>query len=530
MSKFDNLCKSCLYEIGDLEICPHCGYNQFEKQLPPFLPIGTVLEERYYIGKKVYQNAEGIGYIAFDSISDSSVYIREFFPLRRSERSNLSVEVIKGYEGLYNKQKEEFLKYFRSIAKFREFSATVPIYDIFTANNTAYVVYEWLNGITLNKFVLEHGGYINWETAKPLFMPLISLLEAMHKSGIKHLGISPENLIITDDGKMKLVGFSIPEIRRVNSNMLFQPYDGCTPIEQYESENEIAECSDIYSLAACIFFALTGKYPQIATKRKLDNRLLIPSVILKDIPPYVVSALAHALQVFPRDRTNSFEKFRTEISAASTRLPSPKNTDTKKKKELSGMTIGAISFAVAMVILIILGSIYFFKNEFTPNANTSESSESSLSIYDTSSLVSSKPDNSIEVADLIGENFENLQKELSNSGDYTILKSSDDFSDTIKNGCIMEQTPKSGEFIEKGTAIIVTVSKGPKMRTLPSISGLTLSEASLKLSSEGFSPEQINEYSDTIPAGYVIGYKSQNAGDQLEYGSTVTIAVSQGNQ
>ena len=531
MSDFDKLCKSCMSSIGDLEICPKCGYNQSEPQTEPFLKKGTILEERYFIGKQLDQNCEGIGYIAYDDISKSAVYIREFFPLHKATRNGKKVEVIYDFEDSYNIYKQQFLRYFRTIAKFRNFSALVPIYDIFTANNTAYVVYEWVDGITLNKFILRSGGLVSWDIAKPLFMPVISALSEMHRIGVGHYAISPENFIVTHFGKMKIVGFTIPEFSRANPNIPFHAHDGITSLEQYEPSLKVTEKSDVYAIAACIFFALTGKYPQSAIKRKENDRLLIPTSLLKEIPSNVISSLANALQVYPKDRTPSFEAFRTELSSVPSvkDIDEPQNDSNYKSKEMSKLALSTISFGITILVLVIIVMGFVFWKDFNTNVSVSSSSEQSSASETVSSASSAPAKSGITAPDLVGKNFDEAQKEASDSADYTVLKSSDEFSDTVEAGNIISQVPEPGQDIEKDTAIIVTVSKGPKIIALPSIVGLTLSEASLKLSSMGFSPEEVKEYSDTIPNGYVIGYKNQHAGDKLEYGSKVSIAVSQGN-
>lgn len=538
MNDFNNLCKSCMSEIEDLEVCPKCGYNQSEKQGSPYLQKGTILEDRYYIGKKIDQNGEGIGYVAFDSTSKCSVYIREFFLLNHVTRPKNKIIIARGSKDTYNKYKEEFLRYFRSMAKFRGFSAFVPIYDIFTANNTAYVVHEWIEGVTLDKFILRNGGLISWDMARPLFMPIISALGKMYKSGLSHLGICPENLIITNSGKMKLVGFSIPQLRMSNPDITFQPYDGCTAIEQYEVGGKTDENSDVYAVAACIFFALTGKYPQSAPKRKEDDKLLIATSVLRSIPPYVIAAIANALQIPPTSRTASFERFREEISDAPTVANYiedenvPEEEGAIAKKRLSDAALAMISFGIALFILVLSGAIFVLGDNFNRTVPSSNiASNPGLNGYEsTSALDNFNRQNLVIVPDFIGEKYETIQKELINSNDYKILRASEEFDDIIEIGTIISQTPKAGQEIEKGSDIIVILSKGPMLKELPIIAGLNLSEASMKLSAQGFTPEELKEYNNTVSAGYIIGYKSNNPGDKIKHGSKVAIIVSQGKK
>ena len=200
----------------------------------------------------------------------------------------------------------------------RDYPAITQLYDIFEENNTAYTVAEWAESITLKYFVERSGGTIGWNAARQLFMPVLSALSTIHSRGMNHLGISPESLRIMQDGRMKLTEFCIPAVRMTGRELPPDLYGGCAALEQYEPGAPVGEYTDVYGFAASLFFALTGVMPQAALKRKEDPRLLIPSSLLKSIPPHVVSALANALQVSPQKRTPTFERLRAELSASPT--------------------------------------------------------------------------------------------------------------------------------------------------------------------------------------------------------------------
>ena len=192
----------------------------------------------------------------------------------------------------------------------------VPIYDIFQQNHTAYVISEWTEHITLAEYVERSGGRLEWNAARALFMPVLSGLSDLYQAGVRHLGLSPDNLIITQSGKMKLWGFCVRSVRQTGTQLEPELFRGCAAVEQYSEPNKISQATDVYGFTAVLFYALTGELPQEAVKRRNDGRLLIPTNILKQIPPHIVTALANGLQVEPDRRTQTFERLRAELSAA----------------------------------------------------------------------------------------------------------------------------------------------------------------------------------------------------------------------
>lgn len=538
MADFDSLCKGCMAEIGEQQVCPKCGYVQGEKQPKPYLPKGTVLQGRYVIGKKVDQNAEGVGYIAYDKTSEHAIYIREFLPLSICKRDSagLKVEPFASKNNDYCFYQDNFLKYFRALARLRALSSLVPIYDIFSQNNTSYTVSEWVESISLEQFVARNGGSIDWNIARPLFMPIISHLGNMHASGVRHLGICPENLVITRSGKMKLAGFAIQAIRTANTALPTELYDGCSAVEQYIDGCTMSEATDVYGLAASLFFALTGNYPTDAQKRQENDRLLIPSSLLERIPHHVVSSLANALQVLPERRTASFENFRAELSAVPAiareeerpkSTPKPEYVTRKKKKGMPNWLLSLISCVVALLVFGVLGALWYWGE----NANKQPSDAVSSVVSTVEGIASQvQTDDSADaliVPDLKGLTLEEA-KNAAEANEYQILVSSEEFNDNAPQGSIISQVPEPGTKIEKGSSVVVTLSKGLKIRTLPDIAGLSLSEASLKVTQAGLRPTQVQAYSNTVAEGLVIGYEGYEPGSTLEYGSSVKVIVSKG--
>jgi eukaryotic-like serine/threonine-protein kinase len=558
-----NLCMNCMSDKAGAVICPHCGFRGDEAQMQHALPPKTVLQKRYLVGMAKESNGEGITYIGYDTVLNIPIKLREFFPQTLSERASnkTDVRVISGSEIFFDEILAQFLNYARDLAHMRELTAIMHIYDIFEENHTAYTVSEWKDSITLRYFVERSGGKLSWNTARQLFMPVLSALSTLHAHSIRHLGISPDTLEIMEDGRMKLDGFSIMAVRQMDTDLPPDMTAGCAAIEQYIMDYQPNEATDVYGFAASLFFALTGKLPPDALKRKNDPRLYIPTAVLHTLPPYVVTALANALQVSPDRRTPTFERLRTELSAApvtavleqTRRMKavqthsdvhsdnSHKKDKKRKKRELPGFVWVLASCAVMLVVFTAIGVFWISQMSRdswglaadtapeTPNKSSESLAEkSSVNLLEANSSDADK----IIVPNLVGQNYEQLVSASSNendqNADYQVLRSSSKFSDTVPEGCIISQQPEAGEKMTKGTAIVVVVSEGPSVRTLPEISGKTLPDASEDVTAAGFVPTKTEDYSDTVPAGRVIGYQDAKAGSQMAYGSKVVIVVSKG--
>ena len=135
-----SLCMGCMKEIGDNKICPSCGFDTTEKQQAPFLPYGTILQNRYIVGAGIDTNGESTRYISHDKQTGDIVIICEFLPIGLFSREEGTTEVRINYENrlVYNKLKDDFLNYYRILSELRELSALMNVHNIFEENNTVY--------------------------------------------------------------------------------------------------------------------------------------------------------------------------------------------------------------------------------------------------------------------------------------------------------------------------------------------------------------------------------------------------------
>ncbi len=541
----ERLCMNCMKDIGkSKDICPYCGQETSENQEKPFLPFGTLLQERYVVGKGLEVNGEGLGYVGYDRTKSSKIYIREFFPSNLCERANDSVKVVRipQKSRTFDNIMLEFLKCFRSVAKIRNLPSIVSVYDIFSENGTSYVIMEWIEGTSLDKFLSKFGGHMPWEKAKLMFMPLLSSLIKMENFGIRHLGISPANMIVTEDQKIKLTGFATKSLRSAFSDIECQLYDGCSALEQYSKNYSPSEATDIYGFMSSLFLTLTGEYPMPAQKRLADNRLLITENILNELPDNVISSFANALKVSPNNRTLSFESLRIELSNSPVlRVKGMSDTDENfepnfeqrklenEKKENTKW--GIISCISALALLLVGLGVYLFILNNTGSLSQDDSDNQDDAAYQISDAQSTETETEkFIVPNLVGRNYDNLQEEVAKGGySYSLVLLSEDFNDNVGEGCIISQIPIAGEEAAIGSTIAVNISKGPQKRMVPPVTGKTLSEASQLITNAKLTPVKTSEYNSEYPEGTVIGYKNCSEGDLLDYGSEVVIIVSKGS-
>ena len=532
----------CMQEIGDRRFCPECGFDNAEKQQAPFLPYRTVLANRYIVGAGIDTNGESTRYLCYDKQTGDIAIVAEFLPVGLFSRAEGETEVRVNYENrlVYNKLKDDFINYYRVVADLRELSALMNVHNIFEENNTAYVIEDSEDYIPFEEYVERSGGSLDWDVARPLFMPVISALEALHKRGVGHYAISPKNMYITSSGKLKISGFATENERKRGTSLKSQLFSGAAAPEQYEVAFPLDDITDIYGLCATLFYALTGHLPKAAPERLKDSRLLMSTTTVKKLPPHVVSALANGLQVERENRITDFDELRSQLSVAHTAKAiqdeisrtasmniSRSDKEQKNRNGMSRVSIVIIAAAATFVILGIAGAILLTQNQnpflgmFGGNQNATQ--ESTMSTEWTGPTV----------PNYVGMSYEEAVKAAGGSTGVTLMRAySDEHSDSYKEGVVMAQSPAAGSKVSQDGNIVVsvTVSKGAQMRELPKIEGQSLDQVSSDIAAQGLLASAEYSYSDKYAEGRVIGYKNHQVGDTVEYGTNITIIVSKGKE
>ncbi len=484
----DNLCMSCMNELYGEKQCPKCGYYVDSPQISPYLPLKTALGNKYIVGKVLSSNCEGVTYMAYDTERKSPVTIREYLPEKFVDRNINSTEVIikNEWKDYYYEYLRKFLDLWRSLARVRGLSALVPVIDIVEENNTAYAISEYVECISLREFLLKsQTGYLNWEKAKVIFMPVLSTLSTLHKAGIYHYGINPDNLMIGRDGKLRLSGFSINEARLEGSELSPEQFEGYTPLEQYSYNGNQGAWSDVYGFSAVLYRALVGTVPQDAVSRGMNDQLIIPARYAEIIPVYVINALMNGLQVNVEDRTQDIEALREELSATPGNVVSSFSGASVPKREEKPQAVqpvqndekSTIARTVLIVFLIIVGvGLIFFGSYLGYEHFLKEKEEPT-----TDEIVQE----TIEVPDFVNNSYDMVAQNPVQNTRFKIIQVLE-YSNDIEKGYIISQSVEAGTVVPVGTEITFVVSKGPEYVKIPSVINTNVDYAKEILEEAGF--------------------------------------------
>ena len=303
------LCPFCM-RMTDSETCPHCGKNVNYAGSTAHLPAGYVVSGKhpYVLGAALGQGGFGITYIALDMVTGERVAIKEYYPTYCSVRSNAAtVAPYTNQEEVYVKGKERFLDEARTLNSLSDLKSIVNVLDFFEANNTAYLVTEYLDGKSLKEHAAKNGKFPAQKFLDQI-RPLMEDIHRMHERGVIHRDIAPDNIILLSDGQMKLIDFGAARSYLGDKSMTVVVKKGFAPVEQYLSKGSTA-ASDVYALAATIYYCITGKVPPDSAERQYDSAPLpSPSSLGVDITPQQDKALFHALQIQQKERTQSVQE------------------------------------------------------------------------------------------------------------------------------------------------------------------------------------------------------------------------------
>lgn len=370
---YNNFCPHCMREKDKSGVCPHCK-SHLEKQtelihqLRPF----TILNGKYLVGDVLGEGGFGITYIGFDLNLEIRIAIKEFYPNGYCSRESAVTGLVSVYGGAqqdaYGKGLHNFMGEARSLAKCSGLPGIVGVKDFFQENNTAYIVMEYLEGMTLKEYVRTQNGKLPAGQILPALEPVMSSLSQVHKTGLIHRDISPDNIILTKDGMMKLLDFGAArDFTKEEKSLSVMLKPGYAPEEQYRTKGEQGPWSDVYSLAATIYKCITGITPPESMERLRKDELIRPSALGVIISASIENVLLKAMNVYAENRYQSVEEFRSalfehqEEVTGKTIIQPGKNTSTNCDTEVNryrriyGLAIGLASILFVAVLLILQG-------------------------------------------------------------------------------------------------------------------------------------------------------------------------------
>lgn len=306
-------CYGCMNVIGEEKVCPHCGFDGSANEVHQ-LPIGIVLHERYFIGRVLGQGGFGITYIGWDARNNIPVAIKEFFPsgmVHRQASTGLSVTSYLGESThAFDRNKARFVKEANSLLQMRGLPEIVQVMDFFQENNTAYIVMEYVEGITLKKYVKQHSMRPDPNEIMALLKPLLPALHDVHKLHLIHRDISPDNIMLPKKGGIKLIDFGT--VRYMDDTNLSKSTEailkpGFAPMEQYQNHGRLGPWTDVYALCGTIYYCLTGKVPQDAPSRMVEDSGLELEKYAPGLDARIANALEAGMAVRAENRLQSVD-------------------------------------------------------------------------------------------------------------------------------------------------------------------------------------------------------------------------------
>ena len=275
-------CMGCM-ALTEKPVCEHCGSPAEVCNEPHQLPVGTLLRGQYQVGRVLGQGGFGITYLGWDTYLDTPVAIKEYYPnslVNRESTQSLSVHCYtETVAPAYTASMERFLREAKALAKFDDEPAIVRIKSFFPENGTAYIVMEYVRGTALHKYVAMRGGRLSLEETLRILKPVMEALDTVHKTGMIHRDISPDNIILHPKGGAKLLDFGA--VRSVENpdadKVLTQSTEailkhGFAPMEQYQNKGSLGPWTDVYALCATIYYCVTGRVPEDAPARMMEER------------------------------------------------------------------------------------------------------------------------------------------------------------------------------------------------------------------------------------------------------------------
>ncbi len=556
----ERICPSCTGDNAGERICPLCGFDCESKNPPETLSAKTILLKRFFVGKAVSRDSEGITYIGYDAQTESSVDIKEYYPAAVAVRNeDGSVACVPESKFSYNEGLMEFLEINRTLSE-EKLPATVAVLAVFEENGTAYCVTEKINGITLAQFLEKNGNTLKWEQARPLFLPLVDTLIALQQKRIFVLGISPQTITVGRDARLRFSSICVRSSRCVINDVKPRLFDGYSALEQYGFEDlSVGAYTDVYGLSATLFRTLIGMVPPSATDRVENDGMTIPARFADELPRQVLVALANGLQVMPESRTSCAETFKNELvygeaqenarkaalarkAARQAELEKEVSSDSKReesirkqaeKQEKKERPVSPAKYAVIsaactagffLLIALVLCLTVFRGSVFKTSTSTNESSQDKMPSVASIGDVDKDADKGLtklyHVPSFVGKYY----SQIASDEEYENLEfviTGKQYSDKVARGAVVSQSVAAESDVAKGTKVELVISLGPKQIKIANVIGQTKDAAVLELLKQGFIYDNITveeKYDSTKKPGVVLSQTPK-------YGSSVNTEI-----
>ena len=523
------LCPYCLQPLpGAAQSCPHCGKSFAGRNPGGTLPVGTVLAGRYTVGEMLSIDGEGILYRGAENLGRFRVTIKEYLPItltaERTAESTLRPKT--GSEVLFKTTRMDFADLYRSIQRITPANGLEAVLDVVEANNSVYAILENLGGTPLDQWLENHPGTIRPDDACTMLQPVFEGVAAMHKIGLVHRGICPENIRVMENDRCRLAGYATVGLRTAGSGLHEQLYEGYSAPEQYSTAEFEGRYTDEYSLAAVFYRMVCGQAPVPAAQRIVADSNPRAKSVNGSLPLYVSQVLQLGLRLRPMERIQTVPQLyqalsSKEYTAELTRTMKPETPvrtaqpEPERKEHLLSLKalLAGIVILLSILILLTLWSV-LSQHMHQPAASAAESEPASSEVMVPQNLV----------PNFIGMDYTQVQ----NNREYTsmyLFYVTEEYSDTAPAGQIIQQEPSADTVLKAGETIRLVVSKGPQMAEMPNIIGFTQDGAVKELEARGLVASCFMVVNDGSYASGCVVRTSEEPGTKVEVGTVITVYI-----
>jgi len=363
-------CYGCMRPKQQSPVCEHCGHDERQPNMKHQLPVGTVLNNQYILGKVLGQGGFGITYIGWDRHLDMPVAIKEYFPngiVYRNIAAGPNVEFYSQEDQhVFLKHKDRFMREARTLAQLASLPEIVQVKTFFEANNTAYIVMEFVEGITLKNYIKRLGRPLTVSEMMQIMGPVLRGLSRVHEKNLIHRDISPDNIMLQHDGTVKLIDFGtvryMNDLQRSKSTeSVLKP--GFAPMEQYNTQGNIGTWTDVYAVCATIHYCLSGRLPADAPSRIESGEKLTILESISGIPKSLIQVLEKGMKIRVNERIQTITELEQKLynpamakdtnDFVSDYIPDNANDKKDRIRKFLLAATGIVAAAVLAIVLIL---------------------------------------------------------------------------------------------------------------------------------------------------------------------------------
>lgn len=461
------LCYNCMEQIANdkITICPNCGKPLVSQRISDkYLVPGTVLQGKFIVGNPLGAGGFGNTYIGYNKLLLHKVAIKEYYPEQYSMRAADGITVTASEASMRSRFRvglQQFLEEARSVASLQDIKGVVSIYTFFEENGTGYIVMEYMEGMDVRTILKKSGNKIDYEWSRKVILTVLYTLRDIHKRGVLHRDIAPDNIFVTNEGVIKLIDFGAARHATALANMRQEIIlkQGYAPIEQYSRNAKQGPYTDIYAVAALFYRMLTGMKPLPANERLSKDSIIPPSKMGIAIPEQAECAIMICLSVQPEYRLQSADEFIEALDGkefvpfedGSIADPPPKEPD---KKTIPTAAKVILSLLAVFIIAGMIGGGIAIVN-------------------------SRKNTEGIEVSagnrmpDLKGMSYEEAEHELTGLR-IAVSSVTYEYSTEYERETVISQNIEAGSSLSENISVDLTVSGGTSGFTMQNLEGSTI--------------------------------------------------------